>query len=110
MNKNDAEFNSASFLFMTLFCPSRHFEDIERFGKYFPKNAKYLKNSDSDKKVYRIKKTRNSIVRLFYSVHVFDPIRRFRDIERFLENIFQKAQYLENGDSDQKSITDKKDA
>ena len=49
-------------------------------------------------------------MRLFYSKHFFDPIRRFRDIERFWENIFQKAQYLKNGDSDQKSVTNKKDA
>ena len=40
-------------------------------------------------------------MRLFYSLLIFDPIRRFRDIERFLENIFQNAQYLKNGESDQ---------
>ena len=40
---------------------------------------------------------------------LLDPIRHFRDIERFGENIFQNAQYLENGDSDQKSVTNKKD-
>ena len=62
------------------------------------------------KKGLRIKKTRNGNPRLFYSSHFFDPIRRFRDIERFWENIFQNAQYLENGDSDQKSFTNKKDA
>ena len=49
-------------------------------------------------------------MRLFYSLHFFDPIRRFRDIERFGENIFQNAQYLENGESDQKGVTNKQDA
>ena len=37
-------------------------------------------------------------------------MRRFRDIERFGENIVQNAQYLKNDESDQKSVTNKKDA
>ena len=49
-------------------------------------------------------------MRLFYSEHFFDPIRRFRDIKLFLENIFQKTLYLENGESDQKLFFNKKDA
>ena len=43
-------------------------------------------------------------MRLFYSEHFFDPIRRFRDIKLFLENIFQKTLYLKNGESDQKKL------
>ena len=49
-------------------------------------------------------------MRLFYSEPFFDPIRRFRDIKVFLENIFQKTLYLENGESDQKLFLNKKDA
>ena len=40
--------------------------------------------------------------------HFFDPIRRFRDIKLFLENILQKALYLKNGESDQKEFWIKK--
>ena len=42
--------------------------------------------------------------RLFYSEQFFDPIRCFRDIKLFLENIFQKTLYLENGESNQKKF------
>ena len=49
-------------------------------------------------------------MRLFYSKHFFDPIRRFRDIKLLLENIFQKTLYLENGELDQKIFLSKKDA
>ena len=42
--------------------------------------------------------------RLFYSELFFDPIRRFRDIKLFGENIFQKTLYLKNGESDQKEF------
>ena len=40
----------------------------------------------------------------------FYPVRRFRVIKLFLENIFQKTLYLENGESDQKEVLNKKDA
>ena len=43
-------------------------------------------------------------MRLLYSENFFDPIRRFRDIKLFMENILQKTLYLKNGKSDQKEF------
>ena len=105
--KKDAEWYSASFLFVTLFDPNRRFRDIDHFfGKWVAehqqKTLNISKTATRIKKVSRIEKTWYLILRLFYSWHFFDPIRRFQDIERFWENIFQNAQYLENGDSDKK--------
>ena len=93
-----------------LFDPSRHFRDIVRFGKYFPPNAQYLENGESDQKRVMNKKDAELNSASFYNTHFFDPIRQFRDIENFWENIFQNTQYLENGDSDQKNLMNKKDA
>ena len=42
--------------------------------------------------------------RVFYSKQFFYPIRRFRYIKLFSENIFQKTLYLKNGESDQKKF------
>ena len=70
---------------MTLFLSDSLFSRYWGFWENIFQNAQYLKNGDSDQKVSWITKTRNSISCLFYSWHLFDPIRRFRDIERFLE-------------------------
>ena len=50
LNKKDAEFNSASFLFKIFFDPIRRFWDRAFFGKYFPKKALYLENGELDQK------------------------------------------------------------
>ena len=86
------------------------FEILSFFGKYFPKNALSQKGRIGSKKRFWIKKTRNYISRFFYSEHVFDPIRCFRGIKLFLENILQKTLYLKNVESDQKKVLNKKHA
>ena len=55
------------------------------------------------KKSFELKR-RGIKLRLFYSEHFFNPIRRFGGIKLVLENIFQKTLYLKNGESDQKKF------
>ena len=65
-NKKDVEVNSTSFLFVTLFDPSRRFRYIERFFAdvqqlIFQKTLNISKTANRIKKVSRIKKARNTI-------------------------------------------------
>ena len=85
--------------------------EIGRFlENIFQKKLDISKTANRIKKVFWIIKTHNLIPRLFYSKLFLIRFAVF-EIERFLENIFQKkALYLENGESDQKIVLDKKDA
>ena len=75
----------------------------------FPKTL-YLENGESDQKIFLNKKDAELDYASFLFRTLFCPIRRFWDIKLFLENIFQKTLYLENGESDQKIFLNKKDA
>ena len=83
------KFNSASFLFKTLFDPIHRFWDRAFFGKYFTKKLNISKTANRIKKDFGIKKTRNLISRLFFSKLFLIWFTVF-EIKRFLENIFQK--------------------
>ena len=112
--KKDAEFNSASFSFMTLFYPSRCFRDIERFFAdvqqlIFQKTVNISKTAIRIKKVSRIKKTRNWIHRLFYTWHILIRVAVFEILSVFCcwcsaTHFPKNAQYLENSESDKKKV------
>ena len=63
-----------------------------------------LENGELDKKKVLNKKDAELNFASFFTKFFFYPIRRFRDIKLFGENIFEKTLYFENGESDQKEI------
>ena len=90
MNKKDAEFNSASFYSGHFFGPSRHFRDIERFGKYFPKNIQYLENGESDQKSVANNKDAELNSASFLFATIFFIRVAILEIFSVLKNIFPK--------------------
>ena len=92
------------------FDPIRIFRDIKLFLENIFQKTLYLKNGKSDQKEFWIKKAAKFNFASFLFKPLFYPIRRFRDIKLFLENIFQKTLYLGNGEWDQKKVLNKKDS
>ena len=71
-NKEDAKLNSASFLFTTHFWSESQFS---RYWAYFPKNAQYLENGESDQKSFTNEKRRGIEFRVFFIHDTFFFIR-----------------------------------